>query len=257
VIDDRAVISPEACLADDVTVGPYAVIGAGVEIGAGCHIGPHVVIDGPTRLGERNRIYQFASIGADPQDKKFAGETESVLEIGDGNTIREFCTLNRGTAGGGGVTRLGDDNWIMAYVHIAHDCLIGNDTIMANNATLAGHVTVDDHAFLGGFSRVHQFCRIGRHAMTAMGSGLSRDLPPYVMAAGHLAEPKGVNSEGLRRRGFTPEQISNVRQAYRILFRSDLRLEEAIRRLDALASEQPELTPLTDFLRGSERSIIR
>ncbi len=257
MIDERAVVSPGARIADDVIIGPYSIVGDGVEIGPGCRIGPHVVIEGPTRIGPANRIFQFASIGADPQDKKFDGDSASRLEIGAGNTIREFCTINRGTTGGGGVTRIGDDNWIMAYVHIAHDCVIGDHVIMANNATLAGHVSVDDHAVLGGFSKVHQFCRIGCHAFTAMDCGISRDVPPYVMAAGHLAEPKGVNTEGLRRRGFGPEQVRNVRNAYRLLYRSALRLEDALAQMDALAPEQPELRPLIDFLRATERSIIR
>lgn len=257
MIDERAVVSPQARIAGDVTVGPYAVIGAGVEIGPRCAIGAHAVIDGPTRIGPDNRIFPFAAIGGDPQDKKFAHESESRLEIGAGNTIREFCTINRGTAGGGGLTSIGDDNWIMAYVHIAHDCHIASHTIMANNATLAGHVTVDDHAVLGGFTKVHQFCRIGCHAFTAMDSGLSRDVPPYVMAAGHLAEPKGVNTEGLRRRGFSAEQVRNIRNAYRLVYRCDLRLEEAVAKLEALVPGQPELEPLVRFLRTSERSIIR
>jgi UDP-N-acetylglucosamine acyltransferase len=257
LIDDRAVVSPDARIGEDVSIGAYSVIGDGVEIGPRCRIGPHVVIEGPTRIGADNHLYQFASIGADPQDKKFSHEADSRLEIGDGNTIREFCTINRGTSGGGGVTRIGDDNWIMSYVHIAHDCIIGSHTIMANTTTLAGHVVIEDHAVLGGFTKVHQFCRIGCHAFTAMDCGLSRDVPPYVVAAGHLAEPRGVNTEGLRRRGFTSEQIRNIRNAYRLVYRSELRLEQAVEKLESLVGEQPELRPLVDFLRTTERSIIR
>lgn len=257
MIDERAVVSPQARLHASVSVGPFAVIGAGVEIAEGCSVGAHAVVEGPTRIGPRTRIYPFAAIGGDPQDKKFADEQESRLEIGADNTIREYCTINRGTAGGGGVTRIGDDNWIMAYVHVAHDCLIASHTIMANGTTLAGHVTVDDYAVLGGFTKVHQFCRIGRHAFTAIDCGLTRDVPPYVVAAGHLAAPKGVNTEGLKRRGFTPAQLRNVRNAYRLLYRSDLRLEEAVARLAELADGQPELQPLVDFLRDTQRSIIR
>ncbi len=257
MIDERAVISPQARLHDSVSVGPYAVIGAGVEIAEGCRVDAHAVIDGPTTIGPRTHIYPFAAVGGDPQDKKFDDDAESRLQIGADNTIREYCTINRGTAGGGGVTRIGDGNWIMAYVHVAHDCFVGNHTVMANNTTLAGHVSVDDYAVLGGFTKVHQFCRIGCHAFTAMDCGLSRDVPPYVMAAGHLAEPRGVNVEGLKRRGFTSEQLRNIRSAYKLLYRSDLRLEQALARFDAVVADQPELQPLIDFLRATQRSIIR
>ncbi|MEO0973046.1 MAG: acyl-ACP--UDP-N-acetylglucosamine O-acyltransferase [Pseudomonadota bacterium] len=250
-------VSPQSRLHHTVSVGPYAVIGADVEIAEGCRIGAHVVIDGPTHIGPRTQVYPFCAIGGDPQDKKFDADADSRLEIGADNTIREYCTINRGTSGGGGLTRLGDDNWIMAYVHIAHDCVVASHTIMANNATLAGHVTVDDYAVLGGFTKVHQFCRIGAHAFTAMDCGLSRDVPPYVMAAGHLAEPRGVNTEGLKRRGFDADQLRNVRNAFKVLYRSDLRLEEAVERFESLVAEQPELQPLIDFLRDSKRSIIR
>lgn len=257
MIDERAVVSPQARVHDSVRVGPFAVIGPAVEIAEGCRIDAHAVIDGPTTIGPRTHIYPFSAVGGDPQDKKFDGDEDSRLEIGADNTIREYCTVNRGTAGGGGVTRIGDGNWIMAYVHVAHDCLVGNQTIMANNTTLAGHVSVDDFAVLGGFTKVHQFCRIGCHAFTAMDCGLSRDVPPYVMAAGHLAEPRGVNTEGLKRRGFTADQLRNIRNAFKLLYRSELRLEEALSRLDALVPEQAELIPLVDFLRNTQRSIIR
>jgi len=256
LIDPRAIISPQAELARDVEVGPYSIVGPDVSIDAGTRIGPHVVVNGPTRIGRDNRIYAFCAIGGDSQDKKYEGE-EALLEIGDRNTIREFCTLNRGTRGGGGTTRIGDDNWIMAYVHIAHDCRIGNHVTMANNVTLAGHVLVEDYVGLGGFVKVHQFCRIGAYAFCGMDSGLTRDLPTYVLAAGYMAEPKGINAEGLQRHGFSPEQIRNIRNAYKLLYRSDLKLEEAIEQLAALAAGQRELQRLVAFLRGSERSIIR
>ena len=256
MIDARAVVSPQAELAQDVEIGPYSVVGPGVEIGSGTRIGAHVVVSGPCRIGRGNRIHPFCAIGGEPQDKKFRGE-QSVLEIGDRNTIREYCTLNRGTAGGGGATRIGDDNWIMAYVHIAHDCIVGNHVTMSNNSTLAGHVLIEDYATLGGFSKVHQFCRVGAYSFCGMDSGLTRDLPPYVLAAGYMAEPKGINAEGLERNGYSAEQIRGIRKAYRILYRSGLKLEEAIGQLVALASEHPEIERLVAFLRGSERSIIR
>jgi UDP-N-acetylglucosamine acyltransferase len=256
LIDPRAVVSPQAELAQDVEVGPFAVIGPGVEIGAGTRVGAHAVIEGPTRIGRDNRLYPFCAIGGESQDKKYRGE-EARLEIGDRNTIREYCTINRGTAGGGGVTRIGNDCWIMAYCHIAHDCVIGDHVTMANNTTLAGHVLVEDYAGFGGFSKVHQFCRVGAHSFCGMDSGLTRDLPTYVLAAGYMAVPKGVNAEGLQRRGFTSDQIRHIRNAYKILYRSGLKLGEAVERLAELAREQPEIVPLVDFLRASERSIIR
>lgn len=256
MIDPHAVIDPAARLAADVTVGPFSVIGAEVEIGAGSIIGPHVVIQGPTRIGKQNHIYQFASIGDAPQDKKYAGEPTG-LEIGDGNTIREFCTINRGTIQDAGVTRIGNDNWIMAYVHIAHDCQVGDHTILANGVTLAGHVHVGDYAILGGFTKVHQFCHIGAHSFCGMDTGLNRDLPPYVMASGMPATPRGLNSEGLKRRGFTAEQLRAIKQAYRLLYRAGLKLEEAQAEIVQLAASAPEVQLFADFLRDSTRSIIR
>lgn len=256
MIDPRAVVSPDARIELGVEVGPYSVIGPEVEIAAGTWIGPHVIIKGPTRIGPDNRIYQFCSIGEDPQDKKYAGEP-TRLEIGARNTIRESCTINRGTSQDRGVTTIGDDNWIMAYVHIAHDCDVGDKTIMANATTLAGHVTVGDWAILGGFTKVHQFCRIGAHAFTAMDCALSRDLPPYVTAAGHLGVPRGINSEGLRRRDFSREQIGRIKDAYKTLYRSDLRLADAVEALRAPAAEHEEIKVLVEFLETSERSIIR
>ncbi|MBI5463203.1 MAG: acyl-ACP--UDP-N-acetylglucosamine O-acyltransferase, partial [Gammaproteobacteria bacterium] len=207
MIDPRAVIDPTAELADDVSVGPYAVIGPDVQIGAGTVIGPHAVINGPTRIGRNNHIFQFASVGDAPQDKKYKGEP-TRLEIGDGNTIREFVTINRGTVQDEGVTRIGDDNWIMAYVHIAHDCQVGSHTIFANNASLAGHVRIEDYVILGGYTLVHQFCALGVHSFTAFSSGIAKDVPPYVMVGGFAAEPHGLNTEGLKRRGFAPETIA-------------------------------------------------
>jgi len=256
LIDPRAIVSPQAELAQDVEVGPYSIVGPDVSIDAGTHIGSHVVVNGPCRIGRDNRIFAFCAIGGESQDKKYRGE-RALLEIGDRNTIREFCTLNRGTQGGGGTTRIGDDNWIMAYVHIAHDCRIGSHVTMANNTTLAGHVLVEDFATLGGFAKVHQFCRVGAYSFCGMDSGLTRDLPTYVLAAGRMAVPKGINSEGLQRHAFTDEQIRNIRNAYKLLYRSELKLEEAIAELAALSTEQPELERLVSFLRGSERSIIR
>lgn len=256
MIDPRAAVDPAAELADDVRVGPFAVIGPEVKIGAGTRVGSHAVIQGPTRIGRDNHIHAFASVGTDPQDKKFAGE-KTRLEIGDGNTIREFVTINRGTSGGGGVTRLGDDNWIMAYVHVAHDCLIGSHTIFANNATLAGHVTVEDHVILGGFTLVHQFCRLGAHGFTAMGAAINRDVPPFVMVAGQMATPRGINTEGLRRRGFSAARIMPIRRAFKTLYRSGLRLEQALEKLRADGGDNADIRLLTDFIAQSQRSIVR
>lgn len=256
LVHATAIVDPHAGLADDVRVGAFSVIGPGVEIGAGTEIGSHVTIEGPTVIGRDNRIFQFSSIGAAPQDKKYAGEPTRLV-IGDRNTIREFCTFNRGTTQDRGETTVGDDNWVMAYVHVAHDCVIGNNTILANGTTLAGHVHVGDFAILGGFTKVHQFCRIGAHSFSGMDSGLNQDLPPYVTCSGMPARPVGINSEGLKRRKFTAEQIRNVKRAYRTLFRSGLRLEEALAQLEALARENPEVRPFVEFVAASERGIIR
>lgn len=256
VIDPRAVIDPSARIAKGAAIGPYAIIGEDVEIGAGSTVGPHAVIRGPTRIGRNNRIFQFVSLGDEPQDKKFHGE-HSRLEIGDGNTIREFVTINRGTGDGGGVTRIGDDNWIMAYCHIAHDCLIGNHTVFANNASLAGHVEVGDHAILGGFSLVHQFGRLGLRCFLAFGAHVDRDVPPFVMAAGQRATPRGINSEGLRRSGFDARTTSALRQAFKTLYRAGLRLDEALETLDAAGRDVPEVAEMSRFIRGSRRGIIR
>jgi UDP-N-acetylglucosamine acyltransferase len=255
-IHPTAIVDPGARISPDVEVGPYAVIGEHVEIGAGCLIGAHTVITGHTRLGANNRIYQFVSLGEAPQDKKYGGEP-TRLEIGDDNTIREFCTLNRGTALDAGVTRLGNHNWIMAYAHVAHDCQVGNHTVFANNAQLAGHVHVGDHAILGGFTAVHQFCSIGAHTITGLGTIVLQDIPPYVRASGNSARPYGINTKGLMRRGFSPETISGLKQAYRTLYRLGLGLEDAITQLERQRVHCPEIQPLLEFLAASTRGIIR
>jgi UDP-N-acetylglucosamine acyltransferase len=256
VIHQTAIIDPTAVIADNVKIGPFSVIGPKVEIGEGTEIASHVVINGPTKIGKNNRIFQFASIGEEPQDKKFHGE-DTLLEIGDNNLIRESVTINRGTVQGGGITRLGSNNWIMAYVHIAHDCIIGNDNIFANNASLAGHVIIDDFVILGGFTLISQFNYMGSHSFSAMGSVISRNVPPYILVSGHMAKPFGINAEGLRRRNFSDIQIKNIRQAYKVLYRSGLKLEEAELRIDAIEQESDEISLLADFLKKQEGGIIR
>jgi UDP-N-acetylglucosamine acyltransferase len=256
VIHPSAVIDPKARLDSSVSVGPYCVIGPDVEIGADTRIAAHVVIDGVTRIGRGNTLHPFSVIGGPPQDKKYAGEP-TRLEIGDRNVIREYCTFNCGTVQDAGVTRIGNDNWIMAYVHLAHDCQVGNNTIFANNAQIAGHVHVGDFAILGGFTAVHQFVSIGAHAITGLGSVLHQDVPPYVTAAGNTAEPHGINSEGLKRRGFSPEAIAGLRAAYKTLYKSALTLEEAKQALAAQVEKVPEVRLLLDFLGQTRRGIIR
>ncbi|HVF35023.1 MAG TPA: acyl-ACP--UDP-N-acetylglucosamine O-acyltransferase [Candidatus Saccharimonadia bacterium] len=255
-IHPTAQIDPGAKLGTGVTIGAFCVIGPRVELGDGTTVGPHVVIDGPTRIGANNRIFQFSSIGGAPQDKKYAGEPTELV-IGDNNMIREFVTINRGTSQDTGVTRIGDDNWIMAYVHIAHDCIVGSHTIFANASSLAGHVCVDDYVILGGFTLVHQFCQIGAHAFTSMGSIINRDVPPYVTVAGNFAEPKGINTEGLKRRGYTPERITSIKRAYKTLYKSGLTLTEAKAELGRQAVETAEVRPLLAFLEASTRGILR
>jgi UDP-N-acetylglucosamine acyltransferase len=255
-IHPTAVIAPDARLAPDVQVGAYTVIGAGVEIGAGTRIGPHVVIHGPARIGADNRIFQFASVGDAPQDKKYRDEP-TRLEIGDRNVIRECVTMNRGTTKDAGVTRIGDDNLFMAYAHVAHDCVVGNNCVFANNATLGGHVHVGDWVIMGGLSAIHQFCKVGAHAFIANNAAVTRDVPPYVMAVGQPAAAHSINAEGLKRRGFTAQQIRNLRNAFRILYRSGLKLADAERELKALAQDQPEVAALVEFLPTSTRSIVR
>ena len=256
MIHPSAIVHPRAKLGENVGIGAYSMVGEHVEIGDHTRIGPHVVIEGHTRIGRDNRMFQFCSLGAEPQDKKYAGEP-TRLEIGDGNTIREFCTLNCGTAQDAGVTRLGNDNWIMAYVHIAHDCQIGDHTIFANNAQLAGHVHVGDYAILGGFTGVHQFVRIGAHSFTAIATVLVHDLPPYVMAAGNTAKPYGINTEGLRRRGFSAAALAAIKRAYKTLYKSGLTLDQARAQLAEQARTCAEIGLLADFLQGSTRGIVR
>ena len=256
MIDPRAVVSPQAQLASDVEVGPFTVIGPGVEIGAGTWIGPHAVINGPTRIGKDNKIYQFASLGDAPQDKKYKGEP-TRLEIGDRNVFRESCTVNRGTTHDKGVTRIGDDNLFMAYSHVAHDCQLGSKIVMSNVATLGGHVEIGDWVIMGGLSAVHQFTKVGAHCFIANNAAVTRDVPPYVMAVGQPAVPHSVNSEGLKRRGFTPEQILNIRRAYRLLYRSGTKLKDAMEQLEQTAETQAEIKPFVEFIKRSSRSIVR
>jgi UDP-N-acetylglucosamine acyltransferase len=256
MIHPSALIDPSARIGSNVSIGAFSIIGQDVEIGDGTTIGSHVVIEGPTRIGRDNRIWQFASIGAAPQDKKFHGE-QSRLEIGDRNMIREFVTFNRGTEEGSGVTRIGNDNWLMAYVHIAHDCVVGNNAIFSNASSLAGHVTVDDWVILGGFTLVHQFCQVGAHAFTAMGAIINRDVPPYVTVAGSFAEPKGINSEGLRRRGYSSDRIMSIKRAYRTLYNSGLPLSEARNELARAAESAPDVKLMLDFIERSQRSLVR
>jgi UDP-N-acetylglucosamine acyltransferase len=256
MIHSTAIVHPGARLATDVEIGPYAIVGPQVEIGAGSSVGAHAVIEGHTRIGSNNRIFAHAVLGGIPQDKKYSGES-TALEIGDGNVIREFCSFNIGTTQDTGTTRIGNHNWIMAYVHVAHDCQIGHHTTIANCTQLAGHVEVGDHAVLGGFTGIHQFCRVGAQAMTGVGSVVLADVPPYVMAMGNTAEPHGINTEGLRRRGFSSAAIQGIRRGYKTLYKSGLSLEEAKQALRLQSAECPELMVLLNFLESSKRSIVR
>jgi UDP-N-acetylglucosamine acyltransferase len=255
-VHPTAVVHPGAQIGEGVSIGAFTVVDAHVEIGAGTTVGHHCVLTGHTRIGRDNRIFHFVSLGEAPQDKKYGGEP-TRLEIGDGNTIREFGTFNRGTVQDAGVTRLGSGNWIMAYVHLAHDCQIGDHTVFANNAQLAGHVHVGDHAILGGFTTVHQFCRIGAHAITGLSSVIVHDVPPYLTVAGNPSAPHGINSEGLRRRGFAPDAIDGLRRAYRTLYKSGLTLDQARAALAAEAAALPELQLWLDFLAVPGRGIVR
>lgn len=255
-IHPTAIVDPQAELDSTVEVGAFSIIGPGVRIDAGTRVASHVVIKGPTTIGKNNQIFQYSSLGEVPQDKKYKDEP-TLLEIGDGNTIREFCTFNRGTAQDKGTTKIGNHNWIMAYVHIAHDCEVGNHTIFANNSSLAGHVDVHDHAILGGFTLIHQFCKIGSHVITAVGSVIFKDIPPYVTAAGYDAKPHGINSEGLKRRGFSADSIMQIKRAYKTLYRNGLTLEEAKQQLAEQQKAVPELDILVDFLNHSTRGIVR
>ncbi len=255
-IHSSAIIDPKAELDSSVEIGAFSIIGAGVKVGANTRIGSHVVLKGPTTIGKNNQIFQFSSLGEAPQDKKYANEP-TTLEIGDNNTIREFCTFNRGTVQDKGITKIGNDNWIMAYVHIAHDCTIGNNTIMANNASLAGHVDIHDYAILGGFTLIHQFCKVGAHVITAVNTVVFKDIPPYVTAAGYDAKPHGINAEGLKRRGFSADSILQIKRAYKALYRNSLTLDEAKIELAAMQKKCPEIALLTDFLNVSTRGIVR
>ncbi len=256
MIDPRAVVSPQAHIAEDVQIGPFTVIGADVVVGAGTWIGPHVVINGPTRIGTGNKVFQFASLGDAPQDKKYDGEP-TLLTIGDRNVFRESVTVNRGTAHDKGVTRIGNDNLLMAYSHVAHDCQLGDQIVMANCATLGGHVEVGDWVTMGGLSAVHQFTKVGAYCFIAHNAAVTRDVPPYVMAVGRPAAPHSVNAVGLQRRGFSAQQILNIRRAYRVLYRSGLKLKAAVEELEKAAETQAEIRPFVEFIKRSERSIVR
>ncbi len=256
MIHRSAIVEDGARLGDNVEIGAYSLIGPGVEIGDNCRIGPHVVITGRTRIGSNCRIYQFASIGEAPQDKKYADEDTSV-EIGRDNTIREYVTINRGTSDDSGVTRIGDDNWLMAYSHVAHDCQVGSHTVFANGATLAGHVVVGDWVIFAGYSGAHQFCRIGAHAFLGMYGGVNQDVPAYVMVSGQPPRPRGINAEGLKRRGFSDQQVRNIREAYRLIYRKGLSRDASIVELRARLVEQPELALMIESIEGSQRGLLR
>ncbi|GAB4392998.1 MAG: acyl-ACP--UDP-N-acetylglucosamine O-acyltransferase [Gammaproteobacteria bacterium] len=258
MIHKLAIVHESARIADDVEIGPWSIIGANVEIDAGTWVGPHVVINGPTKIGKNNRIFQFASIGEISQDKKFIlDDTESYLEVGDGNTIREYCTFNRGTAQGGGATRVGNNNWFMANTHIAHDCIVGNENIFANNVALAGHVIVGNYVGLGGYVGVHQFCNLGDHCFVAKASYVTKDVLPYLMIAGHSPSATGLNLVGLKRRNFSTETIEQLKRAYKIIFRQGLTVKQAIAELEVLLPECREIQPLIDMLAASNRGIVR
>ncbi|MCX7554816.1 acyl-ACP--UDP-N-acetylglucosamine O-acyltransferase [Marinicella sp. S1101] len=256
MIHPTAIIDPSAEIGENVKIGPYCIIEKDTVIGNDCELKSHVVVAKQTQLGSGNKVYPFASIGEDPQDKKFADEPTQLI-IGDNNTIREYVTINRGTVDDKGLTQVGDNNWIMAYVHIAHDCILGSHTILANCSSLAGHVHVGDHAILGGFTKIHQFCRIGAHAFSAMDSGFQKDLPPFVMAQGNPAKPRAINFEGLKRRGFDKNRISQIKKAYRILYKSDLKLEQAVDELQQMGQESADVKLMVEFITNSSRSIIR
>ncbi len=257
MIDATAIVHPDAILESNVCIGPYSIIGENVSIAAGSVIGSHVVINGPTKIGPNNKIFHFCSIGEDPQDKKYIKEKNSTLEIGAGNTIREYVSINRGTNDGGGKTIIGDNNWVMAYVHIAHDCIVGNDTVFANNVTLAGHVIIDDFVILGGFTAVHQFCRVGSYSFSAISSVIVKDVPPYVLVSGNSAKPSGLNREGLKRHGFDSDTINILRKAYKAIYRDGLILKDALKVLTDLASESDKVEIMRAFIASSQRGIVR
>ncbi|MBJ6984799.1 acyl-ACP--UDP-N-acetylglucosamine O-acyltransferase [Luteimonas sp. MC1750] len=256
-IHASASVDPSAVIGEGASIGAFTIVGPGVEIGAGTRIGPHCSVTGPTRIGRDNHVHGHAAIGGEPQDKKFRGEPVR-LEIGDRNVIREFTTLNRGTGDGGGVTRIGDDNWLLAYTHVAHDCVIGNHCIFSNNATLAGHVVVGDHVILSGFAGVHQFCRIGDHAFIGMGAFVNGDVAPFLMVAQEgYGRPRGINAEGLKRRGFDPERIAAIKRAYRAVYMSGEALDEARARLVELAEGSDDVRLMLDFIEGGDRPLLR
>lgn len=257
MIDPTVIIDPDSKIGKDVSIGPYSIIGPDVTIGDNTWVGSHVVIKGPVKIGNSNRIFQFCSIGDDPQDKKYRDDGNSVLEIGDRNVIREFCSINRGTDLGGGKTIIGHDNWIMAYVHIAHDCIVGSHTVFANNATLAGHVLIDDYVTLGGFTGIHQFCHIGRYCFTAIASVIVKDVPPYLLVSGNTAKPSGLNREGLKRHDFSSETINKLRKAYKIVYREGLTVKQALKALQNLTAESEEVAHFAEFIEKSQRGIVR
>jgi len=257
LIHPSAIIDSSATVGENVTIGPYSIVGPEVVIGDNTWIGPHVVLKGPTRIGKNNRISQFSSIGDDPQDKKYNNDKESILEIGDNNVIREFCTINRGTTEGGGKTVVGNDNWIMAYVHIAHDCILGNRIIFANYSAVAGHVIVEDNVIFGGYSGVHQFCRVGRHSFTAVASIVVKDVPPYLIVSGNTARPSGLNREGLKRHGFSNDTINLLRKAYKAVYREGLTVKDALEKLEPLVESSDEVRNFAAFISSSTRGIVR
>ena len=257
MIDQTAIIHSNADIHKNVSIGPYSVIGENVSIGSGTVIGSHVVITGPTTIGPNNKIFHFSSIGEDPQDKKFNEDQNSYLEIGANNTIREYVSINRGTSDGGGKTIIGNNNWIMAYVHIAHDCIIGNNSTFANNTTLAGHVAIQDFVTLGGFTGVHQFCRIGSYSFSAISSVIVKDVPPYILVSGNTAKPSGLNREGLKRNGFDADTINLLKKAYRIIYRESMTLSEALNELMELSVDSKSVNVMHSFISSSERGIVR
>ena len=256
MIHPQAIVDPSAKIADDVSIGPFSIIGADVEIGAGTWVGPHVVINGPTKIGRDNRIFQFASVGEKPQDLKFDDEPTELI-VGDRNTIREYCTLHRGTPGGGNVTKIGNDNLFMVSSHVAHDCIVGNHVILANATAIAGHVIVEDHAILGGYTTVHQFTRIGAHAFTGFSTAIDRDVLPFFTVAGNRARAVGINKEGLKRRGFTAESIRALQEAFKLLIKSSCSHKVALEKVDEIAQKDENVRMMLDFLDASERGWIR
>jgi len=257
LIDPTAIVHPDASIDSDVAIGPYSVITKDVSIGSGTVIGSHSVINGPTKIGSNNKIFHFCSIGEDPQDKKYNEDSNSYLEIGSGNTIREYVSINRGTSDGGGTTSIGNNNWLMAYVHIAHDCKVGNNSIFANNSTLAGHVSIGDFVILGGFTGVHQFCRVGSYSFSAISSVITKDVPPFLLVSGNTAKPTGLNREGLKRNNFNVKDINELKKAYRIIYRDGRVLSDALKKLLKMSKDSKEVEQMYLFISSSERGIVR